>query len=493
MVPLLGIQIMLSLLSLSFLLQPATLELIQKLALLVQGKPPTQAQDILSKLLMQGYTPEQRISLIHIVLLQGRAFKKLYNCSVMQGQSAQDVPSVLLCDKLALEQATGAGIAQWKAHWLFAANHWHVGDFCCGMGGESLRLPLSVQITAVDLDEKRLLMYAHNLQHRGNVRTVQANVCDLPVFDPPLDVFIIDPARRSEHGAKSWSVHALAPSIDEIALLCSKYPRGVIKLPPGLSPEDLPLLPATAYLYLGTSSECSELLVLTGDWSHLSWLPKRHKASTLPSIPDAEPEKRGLMEAVSPWIGAVNVPNGEPIVLTPAQMAHSLPVKPIGAYILEPFPACIRSGVFPYLAAKHGMWSIDPQIAYVSADVLPQGFGEAGAPAHSHCAFPFKAYKVLCTSAANRKQVKKMLQQHHIHIVTVKKRGFDMDTNAESAALSQKPKGTAAKHGNRGTTGNTATDAANPGNTANNALTSGVVIYLRQAKNRIAVLCQPVM
>ena len=49
------------------------------------------------------------------------------------------------------------------------------------------------------------------------------------------------------------------------------------------------------------------------------------------------------------------------------------PVRPAGRWIVDPDGAVVRAGLVRHYAARHGLWQLDPNIAYLSGDHLPSG------------------------------------------------------------------------------------------------------------------------
>src|SRR6516165_9558916 len=49
------------------------------------------------------------------------------------------------------------------------------------------------------------------------------------------------------------------------------------------------------------------------------------------------------------------------------------PVRPAGRWIVDPDGAVVRAGLVRHYGARHGLWQLDPDIAYLSGDRLPSG------------------------------------------------------------------------------------------------------------------------
>ena len=47
------------------------------------------------------------------------------------------------------------------------------------------------------------------------------------------------------------------------------------------------------------------------------------------------------------------------------------PVRPVGRWIVDPDGAVVRAGLVRHYGARHGLWQLDPDIAYLSGDRLP--------------------------------------------------------------------------------------------------------------------------
>src|SRR5262249_55067557 len=49
------------------------------------------------------------------------------------------------------------------------------------------------------------------------------------------------------------------------------------------------------------------------------------------------------------------------------------PVRAAGRWIVGPDGAVVRAGLVRHYGARHGLWQLDPDIAYLSGDRLPPG------------------------------------------------------------------------------------------------------------------------
>ena len=84
-----------------------------------------------------------------------------------------------------------------------------------------------------------------------------------------------------------------------------------------------------------------------------------------------------------------------------------------GAFLFEPVKAVVRAHLFGVLAARHGLWQIDPRIAYLSGNQ----------PVHSPL---LKTYRVLRELPFDLKAIKDFLGKEEVGRLEVKKRGVGL-------------------------------------------------------------------
>jgi hypothetical protein len=279
---------------------------------------------------------------------------------------------------LGVEQLTHHELAKHKAARLPAELR-SLADICCGMGGDALAVPGSIRVAGVDNSRAALLAWRHNVGRRrsGNL-AVLADASRCPV---KADAAYLDPARRMG-GGEHWDEDDLSPGWGVIETLVSRYRGMAIKLGPGSAPP--PFLEDYEWEYLGLNDECLELTVWTGFLGR----PGLVRATELPEGATLEawrsdiPDSFGRVEAPGPWI-------------------------------FEPVKAVVRAHLFGALAARHGLWQIDPRIAYLS------GNGPVASPF-------LKAYRVLRELPFDLKAVKEFLRKEEVGRLEVKKRGVGL-------------------------------------------------------------------
>jgi len=306
-----------------------------------------------------------------------------------QVQSKFGIDHPLLCDRLALEQATAKDLSLWKRRlWPAGA---HLADFCCGMGGDSFWIPQEVSVTGIDLDPRRLAMYRTNTGLMGCERASRQENALTARGD--WDFFQIDPARRSKLEANQRKTEAMTPSWPEIAQILPHYQGAAIKLSPGFPLEELP---ADADItYLGNRTDCRETLVTCGS-----------------------------LRGPEPLVRAVCLPWELEFSASRKLLENHIPtLAPLGKYLFEPNPVLVRSHLFVEWAKPLDLWQIDAQIAYLSGDHPP--------PASPWCT----CFQVLDSCDLGRDRVRQMLKKFDIQPMSLKKRGVEVDPAAELKAL----------------------------------------------------------
>lgn len=367
------------------------------------------------------YSPEDRKTILDYYGLLPKICEKFLGHEIQFSEFVRN-PKFLICDTLAYEQSTASDLGIFKQT-LWQGFEGEVDDLCCGMGGDSLYMPASLQVRGVDLAETRLAMYQENAKVLGIERsTICANVCDV---ETNAKYFTIDPARRASTSENQRDMTNLSPSFDEVLEIAKRYEGGMAKLPPAfpaaLVPNDAELL------YLGGHADCRESLVLFGS---LARNPGTVRAVMVNKKGEAEAEWRGLLseiQAVSNKDAEKDLPGCERSFRN-ATSESDLPVGELDAYLAEPAALLIRSHLFGNVAlqAAPDAHLISEGIAYVtSSKPLP--------------ALAFANFKVIASCDIATSAVRNMLKEHDIGKLTLKLRGVKLDPDAEIKRL--KPKG----------------------------------------------------
>ena len=91
------------------------------------------------------------------------------------------------------------------------------------------------------------------------------------------------------------------------------------------------------------------------------------------------------------------------------------PVAAAGRWIIDPDGAVVRAGLVRHYAARHGLWQLDPDIAYLSGDRLPDGV---------------RGFEVLDELGFSEKRLRQALSAHDAGAVEILVRGVDVDPDA---------------------------------------------------------------
>jgi hypothetical protein len=239
-------------------------------------------------------------------------------------------PSGWLFTDVALQQATAEAVAAHRAHRLAGAD---VHDATCSIGTELAALRNSAsRVVGSDIDPVRLAMAGNNV--------ADVDLCRADALRPITrgTVVLVDPARRSG-GRRRFDPRDYTPALDS---LLDVY-RGrdlVVKAAPGIDFDEL--------ARMGFDGEI-EVTSLAGSvreaclWSAgLAGDGVTRRASILgtgETLTDADPD--------------------------------DCAVAPAGRWIVDPDGAVVRAGLVRHYAARHGLWQLDPDIAYLSGDQLP--------------------------------------------------------------------------------------------------------------------------
>ncbi len=267
--------------------------------------------------------------LVETTLLRRRASEKL----------GELCPSSWLFTDEALQQATAAPVALHRAGRLATGPGGPdvlVHDATCSIGTELAALRGSgVRAVGSDIDAVRLAMARHNL---GD----PAGLCRADALHPVTRgaVVIVDPARR-EDGRRRLLPADYQPGLGQ---LLDTY-RGrdlVVKCAPGIDFDQVRRLGFDGEIevtsYRGSVREACL-------WSDgLAQPGVRRRASVLDrgeQITDTEPD--------------------------------DCPVRSAGRWVVDPDGAVVRAGLVRHYGARHGLWQLDPDIAYLSGDRLPSG------------------------------------------------------------------------------------------------------------------------
>lgn len=277
----------------------------------------------------------------------------------------------------ALQQATAEPVAVHRALRLAGLT---VHDATCSIGTELAALRNSAaHLVGSDIDTVRLAMAAHNVPG--------VDLCRADALRPVTRdaVVLVDPARRSG-GRRRFDPQAYTPALD--ALLDVYRGRDlVVKCAPGIDFDEL--------ARLGFRGEI-EVTSLAG------------------SVREACLWSTGLASVTR---RATMLDTGESVNDTDPD---DCPVAPAGRWIVDPDGAVVRAGLVRHYAARHGLWQLDPDIAYLSGDQLPDNV---------------RGFEVLEQLDYSERRLRQTLSARDVGAVEILVRGVDVDPDALRARL----------------------------------------------------------
>lgn len=337
----------------------------------VAGYPLTEASRLADIASARKRFGDRVAVLVETVLLRRRAAAKFV-----------DADGWLFTDE-ALQQATAAPVAEHRAKRLAGAV---VHDVTCSIGGELAALRNSAAYAmGSDLDAVRLAMARHNL---GEVDLCRADAL-YPVTHGT--VIVADPARRTG-GARRFDPRAYSPPLDRLLEVYAGRDI-VVKCAPGID--------FAAVRGLGWSGEV-EVTSLAG----------------------------GVREACL-WTGGLanpGVTRRATMLDRAEQLTDADPddcsVGPPGRWIVDPDGAVVRAGLVRQYGHRHGLWQLDPDIAYLSGDSLPAGV---------------RGFEVIDRLDYRERALRQAVTAHDAGSLEILVRGVDVDPDALRVKL--RPRG----------------------------------------------------
>ena len=245
-------------------------------------------------------------------------------------------PSRWLFTDEALQQASAATVARHRARRIAAiVPDAPVHDVTCSVGTElAAQCELNTRVLGSDIDPVRLAMARHNVRAATIVRADALR----PVSRST--VVLADPGRRSG-GRRHFDPADYQPALDRL-LQAYDGRLAVVKVAPGIDFAQL--------RHLGFDGE-----IEVTSWAN--------------SVREACLWSPGLAE---PGVGRRATILDRDEQITDAD-PDDCDVAPAGRWLIDPDGAVVRAGLVRHYAARHGLWQLDPDIAYLSGDHRPPG------------------------------------------------------------------------------------------------------------------------
>jgi SAM-dependent methyltransferase len=280
------------------------------------------------------------------------------------------------------EQSTRAGVARLRAERYAAAGVRDVADLCCGIGGDALAFAAAgIRVLAVDWDPVTCAVLRANaaaLGFAGLIRVECGDVTSIPLDG--CDAVFLDPARRGERG-RVFDPDAYSPPWSFAVGLAERFDVAGFKVAPGIPHEAVPV--SAEAEWVSDSGDVKEAGIYFGPLRTAD-----RRATLLPG----------------------------PHTLVAAGQGDPEPGE-IGRYVYEPDGAVIRARLLGELAVMLGAHTLDPTIAYLTAD--------------RHVPTPFAAaYEVTDVLPFTVKKLRALVAERGYGTLTIKKRGADVDPAA---------------------------------------------------------------
>ena len=287
---------------------------------------PTEA-DFLSlfQVLSRQYPRELARAALTIAILRGKASTKFPQAEKMY------------FTRDALQQASSYEVSIHRAKRY--EGYERIFDLGCSIGGDTLALAGVSPTIGIDLDPLRAAMARANLDALGfDTHIIQADLrSPLPIAprQTTASAVFFDPARRANN-RRIRSVEGYIPPLSTVTAWLQRIPALAVKISPGVQLDELARYDAEI-----------EFVSLKGDLKEAAlWFgplkSARRRATLLP----------GEYTLFSHSVDMVRVALSEPQV-----------------YLYEPDPAILRSRLVGDLAVQLKAYQLDPDIAYLTAEV----------------------------------------------------------------------------------------------------------------------------
>lgn len=265
-------------------------------------------------------------------------------------------------DRIGFEQSTAEAVARHKsARFPQGETVW---DCCCGIGSDSIALAGRGPVIAVDQQPaacQRTLWNADVYDVAAAVTVRLGDVTALP--DLAKELVHLDPDRRSESAARASRLEDYVPDLNFLKELARTGRGGAIKVGPASNFGGK--FPGAEIELISLHGECKEATVWYGE-----------------------------LAGVHPCRATV-LPSGDSLAAHP--LSAAVEITPLQAYLYDPDPAVVRSGLVDVCAEQLGLKRLDAAEEYLTGDPL----------IHSPFVTPFRA---LAELPNNERELRRILR-----------------------------------------------------------------------------------
>ena len=293
-----------------------------------------------------------------------------------------------------LQQSSSESVAMWRARRFVKAGIKEVWDPCCGIGADAIALARSgIKVFARDKEESTVHYAAANAEVYAVENMIEFETADATEIAPGDGVLWLDPSRR--RGARRiMSPGDWSPNPEQVAALLAGRPGAGVKLSPALAVDEL--------LDKYPTPDEVEVISLKGE--------AKETVFWYGSLADDCARCATSLPAEECWSGDY---------LPQAESAK------LGPFIHDPDPALVQAGVLGSFAERHQLYTVDPEIAYLTSSK----------PVFS----PFLAtFKVLAVEALDPRKMRPILREHKVGSLEIRTRGIVERTQALSQRMMKK-------------------------------------------------------
>lgn len=282
-------------------------------------------------------------------------------------------------DSKGLEQATSEAVAIHKAQ-RFSGD---VNDFCSGIGSDAIALAArGCHVQAADLSPACCLFTQWNAAAYDVADRIESHTADVTSIEDRSRLLHVDPDRRPG-GRRVMRVEDCVPPLEQLQQWTEEFPGGAIKLSPAANFGGK--FPGCEIELISLDGECREATVWFGDLAG----DVSFRATVLPA---------GESVAADPLSAWTNV--GE-----------------LGAWLYDPDPAVVRSGLVDVVAEQLGLRRLDDAEEYLTGDVLVDS--------------PFvRPFEVIENLPNNQKEIRNAFRRHPAQQVEIKCRHIPVQAEA---------------------------------------------------------------
>ncbi|GGC51803.1 class I SAM-dependent methyltransferase [Hoyosella rhizosphaerae] len=285
----------------------------------------------------------------------------------------RDSTSWLFTDD-ALQQATASVVAEHRAQRLAGRI---VHDVTCSVGADLAAVAAVADLAlGSDVDSVRLAMASTNVPTATFVRADALQPCSRN------SVIVADPARR-QGGKRTYDPAQLIPPLPDLVEVYSGRPL-VIKCAPGI------------------------------DYAALDWSGEVEVTSLDGGVREACLWSSSLATPGVTRRATILRSHGETVTVTDDQDDDVAAGEP-DTWIVDPDGAIVRAGLVRHYAAMHGLWQLDPHIAYLTGPVVPTGA---------------RGHRVLERLRFSEKELRRALARHDCGSLEILTRGVRVDPDA---------------------------------------------------------------